>query len=452
MFLMLERRMALLRSTFAKLSNNIMNRHILSVLGRRRTHGANPTEEKPIKTLADIKKKLAEKMDQSTGFERKSQEKTALYELLPTSQEELPERTMDDSYDECLVALSKGGKMQNRYATVKGYVRVGRILEDMDMLAVWLCLKFIKNPKSEHSKITPYTIVTIRVDDISFEWERPRVWNDLRLSGHVVWSGKTSMEARILVHFLDGKVWKPYTKAYFVMAARNAATGRGAFVNKLSPKKDFEQEQWERALARKKRRQIEATVSLLKNPPKAEEQQMIFEKFMRTVDMTSITENLGKRRLPENNVWIIDTKSSTEIHPHPEFRNHHNTFFGGTLMRLANEIAWQTAYAFAGERPQLVFISKVEFRVPVPLDSFLKYTAVVTHTDQHYACVTVFSEIKELTDFKTKITNSFHLIYTFRSPKRQLLPSSYTEALLHVQSIRYFEYYRKEFLTPSKAN
>ncbi|BES91821.1 Acyl-CoA thioesterase 9 [Nesidiocoris tenuis] len=429
--------------------------HKQTILGRglgkwrfltQMTGSSSAKVEMPSKTVQDIKRKLAVLMDSPSGFEGPPKyDRSSLYKLFPQSQEEMPKRSMRDSYDECLVPLSSELKMQKQYATVLGNVRVGRILEDTDMFAVWLCHKFIENPKSKDSPVTPYTIVTILVDNISVEMERPKVCNDVRLSGRVVWSGRSSMEVRILVDFLTNNEWKLFNKAYFIMAARNAETGRGVFVNKLVPDGKEEEEQYANALARQKRRASDERVSLQKKPPTPAEQQMIFEKYMQTLHPDSFTANVTDKILPENKIWISDTIRFSEFHPHPEYRNHQNTFFGGTMMRLANELAWLTAFIHTHERPVIRYVSKVEFRIPVELDSFLKFSALVTYVEDEFVNVTVVCESTTIPSMVMKTTNYFHFIFKFEKRPKHVQPATFLESMLHVQSMRFFASFKEEY-------
>ena len=50
--------------------------------------------------------------------------------------------------------------------TFHNTVRVGRLLEDLDIFAVCLCYKHILNPKQIEGMPSPYSIVTALVDQI----------------------------------------------------------------------------------------------------------------------------------------------------------------------------------------------------------------------------------------------------------------------------------------------
>ena len=56
--------------------------------------------------------------------------------------------------------------MREKYMTSHKTVRIGRLLEDLDIFAVTLCYKHILNPKQPSGVTSPYSIVTACVDQI----------------------------------------------------------------------------------------------------------------------------------------------------------------------------------------------------------------------------------------------------------------------------------------------
>ena len=61
-----------------------------------------------------------------------------LLKILPKTQSELPPRRMLDSYDSAIIPIASDPSLKDRYITYDGGVRVGRLLEDMDIFAVHL--------------------------------------------------------------------------------------------------------------------------------------------------------------------------------------------------------------------------------------------------------------------------------------------------------------------------
>lgn len=81
-------------------------------------------------------------------------------------------------------------------------------------LPVWLCYKHVQNPRQREGIPSPYSIVTALVDRIDFnQGAALRPDKDIRLSGHVSWAGRSSMETVIRVEqYVEGswqQVWKP---------------------------------------------------------------------------------------------------------------------------------------------------------------------------------------------------------------------------------------------------
>lgn len=123
-----------------------------------------------------------------------------LAQYLPTQQEELPARTMQDSFSSTIIPLSTDITLQEKYSTFLGQVRLGRLMEDMDTFAgsscftftylsmhfvsyflnmnfftAWVAHNHIYNPKLPADTPTPYVIVTVLVDQIDFTDVIPKV-------------------------------------------------------------------------------------------------------------------------------------------------------------------------------------------------------------------------------------------------------------------------------------
>ncbi len=69
------------------------------------------------------------------GVEDCMERRRKLMDLLPTDRSELPARRMKDSFVTAVIPLSRDPVMRERYVTYYGTVRVGRLLEDLDVFA-----------------------------------------------------------------------------------------------------------------------------------------------------------------------------------------------------------------------------------------------------------------------------------------------------------------------------
>lgn len=158
----------------------------------------------------------------------------------PLSRSELPVRSMQDSFTSAIIPLSADSELQDKYVTFLGHVRLGRLMEDMDLFAVWVVHKHLHLPTLPKDTPLPYTFVTCLVDKIDFTDLKPKHDADIRLSGHVSWVGSSSIE---VVVWLEQKVYGKYkklTRALFLMAARNATNTKALVVNQLIPSNDEE--------------------------------------------------------------------------------------------------------------------------------------------------------------------------------------------------------------------
>jgi len=124
--------------------------------------------EIPVKTVSN----LLEDFERIVGASKKyvaggqQQGREYLYKYLPSTQDELPARRMADSYDTAIIPLSSDLDLREKYMTFHNSVRIGRLLEDLDIFAVCLCYRHIDNPKQVEGLPSPYSIVTALVDQI----------------------------------------------------------------------------------------------------------------------------------------------------------------------------------------------------------------------------------------------------------------------------------------------
>ena len=172
------------------------SRVILSSLGRGPSQLARfislikppGTPDTPDRTVVEVVRDL-------TDPELYKRQREKLIDLVPKSQEELVPRHMIDSFDQAIIPLGTDAKLRDRYTTFFGGVRVGRLLEDMDIFAVHLVFKHIllsggdkENPQS------PFSIVTALVDSIDIR--KPMSANqDIKMMGHVTWVGEVTLQS-----------------------------------------------------------------------------------------------------------------------------------------------------------------------------------------------------------------------------------------------------------------
>lgn len=103
------------------------------------------------------------------------QKREHLSQYEPKTIDELPPRSMQDSFTSAIIPLSSDLAIRDKYVTFMGSVRLGRLMEDMDLFAVWVLHQHVKLPNLDPSIPLPYTFVTLLVDQIAFTDVVPKV-------------------------------------------------------------------------------------------------------------------------------------------------------------------------------------------------------------------------------------------------------------------------------------
>ncbi|XP_046392966.1 acyl-coenzyme A thioesterase 9, mitochondrial-like [Ischnura elegans] len=399
-------------------------------------------------TVQEVRLKLLKHMGlEHQGYQRFKYSRDHLLELLPKSKKELPPRTMQDSFDSAIIPLGKDLALQERYVSFLGHVRTGRLMEDLDIFAVWLTHKHLKLPKElAADQPTPYVIVTVLVDQIDFTDLTPTADQDIRLSGHVSWVGSSSLETIVWMdqHSPSTDTWNRMTTATFLMAARDSNNEGPALVNPLVAETDEEKAILEQGEKKKQRRLKLQSTSLYRTLPSVSEQRAIHDIFLKTLE----TPGGGRSGIPTfkssseipNSVTMSSATMSSIVFCHPEDRNMHNKVFGGFLMRQALELGWTAGYMYSKYRPKLCHISNIGFHAPVDVGSLLGLSAYVCYTEQNYMQISVYAEVFDPRSGTNVTTNDFH--YTFSIPEElpAIIPKSYQECMMYLDGRRRFQH------------
>ncbi|XP_050436061.1 acyl-coenzyme A thioesterase 9, mitochondrial-like [Adelges cooleyi] len=390
-----------------------------------------PIDFDNLKTMKEIREKLNNMMGLSGKYEQ--EDRSWLLEHLPKARDELPTRTMSDSFDRAKVPLSSDIMLQNKYTTTYNSLRLGRLLEDMDSFAVWIVLKHIYNPKIPNDVPIPYVVVTLLVDDVIISPERYPD-RDLIFSGLVSYVGKTSMEVTLWLEQLHDNKLKRITKANFVFVARDSTNRLSVPVNSLEPNGEYEKNLMHLSLKRNEERKKARQDSILNKMPTPEEQSLIYETFLKTVNVNEPM--LGNKILPPGSVWMNDTQIETNILCHPEDKNLHNTIFGGYLMRVATELAFLVASVHGKTRVSSRAINSITFRNPVPIGSRLKLIGKICYTSENIMIVEVIAKVENIEMKKSLTTNSFYNVFVTPNNVAPVLPQSYHDAMLYLDGRR----------------
>ncbi|XP_071455492.1 acyl-coenzyme A thioesterase 9, mitochondrial-like [Hetaerina americana] len=399
-------------------------------------------------TVQEVRLKLLKHMGiEHQGYQRFKYSRDHLLELLPKSKKDLPVRKMQDSFDSAIIPLGKDVALQERYISFLGHVRTGRLMEDLDIFAVWLTHKHLKLPQEPaKDQPTPYVIVTVLVDQIDFTDLTPTADQDIRLTGHVSWVGSSSLETTVWMeqHSQVTDTWNRMTTATFLMAARDSNNEGPALVNPLQAETEEEKAILEQGEKKKQRRLKLQSTSLYRTLPSVSEQRTIHDIFLKTLDIpgggrSGIPTFRSTSDIP-NSVTMNSASLSSIVFCHPEDRNMHNKVFGGFLMRQALELAWTAGYLFSKYRPKLCHISNIGFHAPVDVGSLLGLTAYVCYTEQNFMQISVYAEVYDPRSGRNVTTNDFHYTFSITEELPLILPKTYQECMMYLDGRRRFQH------------
>ncbi|KAH8283878.1 hypothetical protein KR054_004240, partial [Drosophila jambulina] len=402
-----------------------------------------------------VKEKMMHSLGLEPGYNLQPKSREHLLQYQPKV-EELPSRAMQDSFSSAIIPLSTDRLMQDKYMNYYGHVRMGRLMEDMDLFAgrmnlqvnhqsilkqsplAWCCHRHLSVPNLPEGVYLPYTFVTILVDNIDFAGKPTLGTQDIRLSGHVSWVGSSSLEVVVwLEQVIDGEI-NPVTRALFLMGARNATNTAAAPVNPIEPANEQEQVILAGGAERKRQRQ-DLTRRTGQFQPTDEEIVIISELHERTSSRDTL--ELNKRILPKNCHWMGDSFQTSTTTSFPEHRNHHNRVFGGYLMRKAMEISWAAVFLYSKSRPFLKQISHIAFQKPVPVDSLIKMTAYVVYTWRNYLQIRTVCDVIDKDTGNQVTTNTFNFTFAVADDVvvPEVLPRSFHETIWYTDGRRRFE-------------
>lgn len=163
--------------------------------------------------------------------------KATLTSFLKKDQNELQKHSMKESYAEAIIPLGDKPELRNRYSNFQHAVRFGRLLEDLDTMAVHIAYLHNKSQcvNINGHLVSPIVIVTALVDRIEVNSKLKIEANkNIKLSGFTSWVGRTSCEATMKVEQqINENEWQPVLEAKFLMAARDTNNKGSALMNPL---------------------------------------------------------------------------------------------------------------------------------------------------------------------------------------------------------------------------
>ncbi|TFK17460.1 Thioesterase/thiol ester dehydrase-isomerase [Coprinopsis marcescibilis] len=362
--------------------------------------------------------------------------------------DELVPRNMHDSYSELVIPFALSPAVLEQYINASGGIRMGKLMENLDSLAGSIAYKHLLGPGvQELGRIQDrgFYIVTASVDRLDM-YQQVDPSRDLRLSGQVMYTGKSSMEIAMKMESIGGD--QPDQTAMigrFSMVCRDARTHKARKVHPLIVTTDEERALYALGEHIKQRRKKAASTSLSQVPPSSEEASELHSFYLQHGQGAIIHSNQVSNR-----VWMGETSIDNCMLMFPQERNVHQKVFGGYLMRLAYELGFSNATIFCRGRVRFLSLDGISFARPVPIGSLLRLESMIIHTSssaEHPVLVHVGVKAN-VVDVKTgseQMTNDFRFTWyqdqehMSSSIPRQVVPKTYQEAMLWLEGKRALE-------------
>ncbi|KAJ7141865.1 Thioesterase/thiol ester dehydrase-isomerase [Mycena crocata] len=356
-------------------------------------------------------------------------------------------RNMHDSYCEFVLEFGSSPKLLEQYINVHGGIRTGKLMEHLDSLAGSISYKHMLGPQaSSLGRIEDrgFYIVTASVDrlDMLTPLNPSR---DLRLSGQVIYTGKSSIQVAVKMETIGmGMEEETVLLGRFSMVCRDATTHRARNVHPLIISGPEEQALAAMGEDMKKRRQSLALRSLSRVPPSSTEASELHSFILKYGRDTSTTGDSDER------VWMGDTKLEKCMLMFPQERNVHQKIFGGYLMRLAYELGFSNSSLFMrGGHIRFLSLDGISFAQPVPIGSILRLTSYILHSTSSaefpmIVHVAVTANVVDVQTGSEHTTNEFRFTWcrddaAASVPRRKVVPKTYQEAMLWLEGRRALE-------------
>ncbi|OBZ74437.1 Acyl-coenzyme A thioesterase 9, mitochondrial [Grifola frondosa] len=370
----------------------------------------------------------------------------AQHETPPPSAEEreLTPRNMHDSYCELVLPFASSPQLLEQYTNASGGIRTGMLMEHLDSLAGSVAYKHMLGPGVNLSpRVQGFYVVTASVDRLDMLASLYPVRN-MRLSGQVIHTGRSSMEVAVRMEALDEDgTEETVLLGRFCMVCRDARTHRSTPVHPLSISTPEDHMLFTIGEVHKNRRQSRASRSLNLVPPTSEEAEALhslYLKYGRNRVNVAVTPD-GER------VWMGDTRVEKTLMMYPQERNVHQKIFGGYLMRLAYELGFANSVLFTRGHVSFLSLDGIAFARPVPIGSILRLTSYIVHStssEQFPALVHVWVQAN-VVDPQTgaeQTTNDFRFTWCREHGApltRMVVPRTYTEAMQWLEGKRALE-------------
>jgi acyl-coenzyme A thioesterase 9 len=333
--------------------------------------------------------------------------------------------------------LKSDPTLRTRFVNAAGFVRVGRLLEELDAFAGAVALVHCDDGDASFAMPSVVTAGFDRVDLL----REVRADEDLEFAGAVTHSGRSSLNIDVELIATEGQELL-FTASTTFVARQGVAKGGAVPVPVLVPSSVSEEALARAGALAAAERKARGATSLFRVPPTAEELSVLHELFLEAVGVDVGTagadegwaraaDQLHKAPRGRGVVFTDATRMTSTLVTMPQDRNIYGKMFGGFLMRAAYEVAWACGWRATGAAPRFSALDAVTFRAPVDVGTLLRLDAQVAYADADKMTVTVDAtmSVPGVSGPAETPTNQFSFVFNTPPSHPRFAPRSYAEGL-----------------------
>ena len=361
--------------------------------------------------------------------ERRERELREAKEYPPDAKRAILDRDPSSSRVDLTYPFETDATYGNHYRNPFGLLRVGKVMEDLDMFAAHVAFRHCDDDDAATPSLD---LVTASIDKIKALSPKPLgIDRNLHLSGQVAWTGRTSVNLHMELRAGD----EPYLSSNFIFVARDPDTYKAVPINRVVPGTAAEKAKWENAQQRADVLKAQGKSFLhlsqtgLLEEVGSEGLAWCQEQLTRS-ETLSYLPSLGHKR---NEVTMAQTRMQMTSLCIPQEQNIYGKVFGGTLCRRAYELAFCSVFSFGACQPNFIEVDRIDFLTPVEVGSILRLDSQVLHTGQHESGQwVVFCEVRasvlKSEQGESHTTNTFTFAFAMENPLAAVFTGNLEEA------------------------
>ncbi|CAI2357137.1 unnamed protein product [Caenorhabditis sp. 36 PRJEB53466] len=307
--------------------------------------------------------------------------------------EPLEPRARSESEISLIIPVGTDFRARQRFIGNDGRLRIGRLLEVVDLVAPCCLYKLNRADMTSTSfedGTLPRMFVTSRFHPTNLSWNGDYQLQDLLMTAKVTWTSEFRAETTVAVQARHGEMFS----ARLVFTSLDGRdTSKKLPMNQLKPKTP-----WER-VHHKQRDEVNTA-----RPP--------------LPDVESIEIPIIK----EGQVSVSSTRALCELVAQPEHENPYGSVFGGFLIRKGLETAELCARKFAGDDVKIVSLMEAEFIRVVELGGILSFESYVCNVNNNTKQIQVVTIANVYNPETKKFEMCDRFCFNFEFNKNSALP------------------------------